>query len=287
MKRHMAAAKIQRAVRHYLSKRPRKMRHDEEEIVEKQPFTGINFILCGKVPAMTQDAMKKIIKENGGRVRSTLPDGKGKGASTKKYTILCTQTRLDAGKVPECITTSLKKKHDILSYSFIHDAIANKVCDSERFSLNTERQSAKITPDITIEEKHFSKKTTMLTKLRQLHRKKAQTKRKSKIITSKYTSVGRTPAHYFVISKMKIILAQRSEKGLPKLHLPAQNDINSKHFKEWKNMPEEKKERWRRKWREKIDENEKKIQTVKEDKSILETYNRIKNLSYLNYLDFS
>jgi hypothetical protein len=293
VKQHGAAATIQRAFRSHLAKKQPNLAstHNRESNPTTGPqiFSGFNFVLCGRVStsngkALSQEAMKMLIKENGGRVKNKLPDGKGKGISTKRYTLLCAKSVIESGKVPDCIRTAVRKGYNILSYDFVHDAILKKTCDTDRFQLNIKALASRVTPDISLENKHFSKTPRLLTMIKGPRRKRWNAETKKNTNFNKYSFAGKNASQLYVITRRKEIVDERARSKSDRLGKQALRNINSSLFKEWNGLPRPEKDVWKKRWRNQILKNQQRLMSEKDEIARLADYNRVQDPAYSSHL---
>ena len=205
-----------------------------------QSLSGTNFVLVGAVPAqkkkkMTQVEIKKIIVDNGGRVKTSIPF-RQKGISTKKYVVLTTQEMLNKKKVPSLIKIALRRNCDILHYDYLFSYLdckdGNDRIDKSRFHINTEKMNGLI-KDPTTSRKHFHRTKTFISIM-----KKARKAKRVKVSHIDETTCTRkkkcrTAAQLFVRSSLQ----QHSGK----LSLLERRKLISDLFAQWKTLPSHKK----------------------------------------------
>ena len=192
-------------------------------------FDGSIFVFFGPVPKqekkrMTQEALKKLIEENGGRVRTRIPF-RQKGISTKTYTVL-TNKECCQKKVPSIIRIGIRRSFPILDYSYVFDCVENrKLMKSEPYKINTQKISSQITKDPSLQRRHFNKSKTFISLI-----KKARKVKVLQLTKRKKVKVWRTAAQYFVSQCLKT----RTEK----LSSQERRKLVSDYFQEWKILPE-------------------------------------------------
>ena len=213
-----------------------------------QPVKGTTFVLHGSIPAnnkkrVTQACLKKEIQSKGGRVKTTIPY-RQKGISKKKYIVLTTQDCIEKKKTPSIVKIAIRRKFDILDYSYIFACLQNENTGNvskEVFRLNTDKISSHITKDVSIEKKHFYKSKTFLSIMKKARKNKIK-KMTKPTIRSRQTKkiLGTNSAQYFVSTCLK--------KTGKITSLDERRKVVSDLFKQWVELPNHVKSEYKKGW---------------------------------------
>ena len=201
-------------------------------------FDGSIFVLFGAVPKQgkkknTQEDIRKLIKNHGGRVRTRIPF-RQKGISTKSYTILANRETVSK-KVPSVIRIGIRRNFPILDYSYLFDCVESKtILKIDPYRIDLKKVSNKITKDPSIQRRHFNKNKTFIALI-----KKAK---KSKVLKQKRShpkkKTWKNPAQFFVSKCLKTV------KG--KLSCEERRKVVSDYFQEWRSLSNDVKSDYRK-----------------------------------------
>ena len=213
-------------------------------------FSDLNFILVGSVPKdphgekCTQEQIEKMIKDNGGFVRKSIP-GKSKGRSAKKYIILLSNNGTRQ-KYPKIVKSAIAQRFDIVSYQFIFDSVRNpQHLSPKQYLVDIAAISAKITRAPSVQSKHFSRKRRFLSVIKTPKKKRKKT---SPVKCPRNAAVG------YAIQKRK-----QEQTGV-KMTFSESVKCYNKYLKQWKSLPKDSSDRltFHQKWmNQKAKKNEK------------------------------
>ena len=116
---------------------------------------GYNFVLVGTVPKLgnkkySQADFRNLVVEHGGRVKKKVPQGSGKGASTKKYVVLV--EKVAPKKIPTAVRNAMRAGHDVLSYKYVHACISQEcIVEKQPFAVDLRGLKVSLVKNVSLE----------------------------------------------------------------------------------------------------------------------------------------
>ena len=196
---------------------------------ERSLFAGTSFILAGPVPKfnkkkITQAAVVKMIRDNGGIVKKDVP-GPVKGRSTKKYVVL--YDRPSSKKdVPKVVKGALYRRYHIVGYNYLFDSVQQCTqLATNDYTTDLSDIRAKMSVQINLTNRHFSRHKTMISLVKEKRAKKVRKKMtKSNLMLKRPMNI----AVYYAVHKRKQLLTQK--------RMPFKDCALGKYMSEWKSL---------------------------------------------------
>ena len=205
------------------------------------PLKGQNFILSGNLSStagksLTHATMRKMITDNGGCVKDTVPY-RSKTVSAKKYIVVSSLKSVQNRKQAAVVHHAVRRGFPVVSSQYVLDTVEKKRrgCTSP-YELDITHLTSKITKDISVGRRHFSRKRTLKSLLKQ-RKKEERPTQKMLNKTSKYLN----PCVFYVAQKLR-----QSQTGSQK----EQRKLFAKYTLDWRALSLEQKREVSEAWRQ-------------------------------------
>ena len=205
------------------------------------PLKGQNFVLSGNLSStagksLTHATMRKMITDNGGCVKDTVPY-RSKTVSAKKYIVVSSLKSVQNRKQAAVVHHAVRRGFPVVSSQYVLDTVEKKRrgCTSP-YELDITHLTSKITKDISVGRRHFSRKRTLKSLLKQ-RKKEERPTQKMLNKTSKYLN----PCVFYVAQKLR-----QSQTGSQK----EQRKLFAKYTLDWRALSLEQKREVSEAWRQ-------------------------------------
>ena len=210
--------------------------------VSDKPLRGMSFVLTGTFPSskgktITHASLKKTIRENGGAVRDAIPY-RSKSVSEKKYIVISSDKCLQQKKIPGVLHHAVRRSFAVTTPAYIFDCIQqSRKLAMKDYGLDLSQLQSKITRDISVAKRYFSRAAGTLKSVMKANRRKHTSKYLKEKKPPKYLN----PSVFFVAQKLRACPKEKS--------LLERRKLFAKHLEEWKQLSSSQKDEVRLAWR--------------------------------------
>jgi hypothetical protein len=234
-------------------------------------LAGWHFILTGAPPKygskkMTQKQWKELIEQSGGAV-SVL-----KSELTRQYVVLSTEGALKRKPPVQTLRKAVQRGYAVLDYGFVVEALAQgSLPDMVKHQLNTTKLKASITRIVTIANRHFTKRKSMLTMIKMRRKRIRHTQEKPKFV-----SPGRHPAQYYALTKRREVQSSITSP----ISFKESVNIYVDQFAEWKKLSSSDQGEHAALWQDAVNIRKDMFTQSLEQYEELKTYNQVTEPAY-------